>query len=143
MPVAYIDIPSGLTSKAKAQLTKELGESLHEAYPIPDTRIYLREFTAENTSLDSVPGAPFRPICDYVVPPGLPLEGKRKLIDRFNSAINRAMDLREEVVTLPSGKRVTTRWVLHFVREVPLDLAAFDNLMAFENPMVMEFVPKH
>ena len=77
MPVAYIDIPSGLTSQAKAQLTKELGESLHEAYPIPDTRIYLREFTVENTSLDSVPGASFRPICDYVVPPGLPLEGKQ------------------------------------------------------------------
>ena len=57
MPVAYIDIPSGLTSKAKAQLTKEAGDCLHEAYPIPDTRIYLREFIAENTSLDSQPGA--------------------------------------------------------------------------------------
>jgi len=143
MPVAYIDIPSGLTSKAKAQLTKEAGDCLHEAYPIPDTRIYLREFIAENTSLDSQPGAAFRPICDYVVPPGLPLEGKRKLIAGFNSAINRAMDLREDVVTLPSGERVTTRWVLHWIREVPLDVAAFDNLMAFENPMVMEFVPKH
>jgi hypothetical protein len=53
------------------------------------------------------------------------------------------MELREDVVTLPSGKRLTTRWVLHFIREVPLDVAAFDNLMAFENPMVMEFVPKH
>ena len=31
MPVAYIDIPSGLTSTAKAQLTKELGESLHDS----------------------------------------------------------------------------------------------------------------
>jgi phenylpyruvate tautomerase PptA (4-oxalocrotonate tautomerase family) len=143
MPVAYVDIPSGLTSTAKAQLTKELAEILHEALPIPDTRIYLREFTAENTSLDGVPGAPFRVICDYVVPPALSLEGKRKLIAGFNSAINRAMDLREDVVTLPSGKRVTTRWVLHWIREVPLDLAAFDNLMAFENPMVMEFVPKH
>ena len=30
-----------------------------------------------------------------------------------------------------------TRWVLHSIREVPLDVAAFDNLMAFENPMVV------
>jgi hypothetical protein len=36
------------------------------------------------------------------------------------------MELREDVVTLPSGKRLTTRWVLHFIREVPLDVAAFD-----------------
>src|SRR5262249_102840 len=108
-----------------------------------DTRIYLREFTAENTSLDSVPGASFRPICDYVVPPGLPLEGKRKLIERFNSAINRAMDLREDFVALPIGKRVTTCVWLQSIRECPVGLAAFGTLMAFETPMVMEFVPKH
>jgi hypothetical protein len=41
-------------------------------------------------------------------------------------------------VSLPSGKRVSTRWVLSFFREVPLELAALDELMAFENPMVTE-----
>jgi class 3 adenylate cyclase len=52
--------------------------------------------------------------------------------------IARACDLRAEVVPLPSGKRVTTRWVLSFFREVPLEQAALDDLMAFENPMVLE-----
>ena len=37
MPAAYIDIPSGITSGTKAQLVKEVAESLHDAYPIPDT----------------------------------------------------------------------------------------------------------
>ena len=35
---------------------------------------------------------------------------------------------------------MSTRWVLSFFREVPLDLAALDDLMAFENPMVTESV---
>jgi phenylpyruvate tautomerase PptA (4-oxalocrotonate tautomerase family) len=140
MPVAYIDIPSGLTSSAKAQLVREVAESIHNAYPIPDTRVFLREFAAEQTSIDGVLAAPFRPICDFIVPPGLPADGKRILVSRVSSAIVRACDPREEVVPLPSGKRVSTRWVLSFFREVPLEQAALDDLMAFENPMVLESV---
>jgi phenylpyruvate tautomerase PptA (4-oxalocrotonate tautomerase family) len=138
MPVAYIDVPAGLTSSAKAQLVKDVAESIHHAYPIPDTRVFLREWTAEQTSIDGVLGAAFRPICDFIVPPGLPADGKRTLVSRVSSAIARACDLRAEVVPLPSGKRVTTRWVLSFFREVPLEQAALDDLMAFENPMVLE-----
>jgi hypothetical protein len=37
-----------------------------------------------------------------------------------------------------SGKKVGTRWVLSFFTEVPLEQAALDDLMAFENPMVVE-----
>jgi phenylpyruvate tautomerase PptA (4-oxalocrotonate tautomerase family) len=138
MPVACIDIPSGLTSHTKSQLVKEVAESVHDAYPIPDTRVFLREWTAEQTSIDGVLAAPFRPVCEFIVPPGLPADGKRTLVSRVTSAIARACDLRGEVVSLPSGKRVTTRWVLSFFREVPLELAALDDLMAFENPMVLE-----
>jgi hypothetical protein len=56
------------------------------------------------------------------------------------AAVARACGLRTDVVPLPSGKRVSTRWVLSFFREVPLELAALDDLMAFENPMVVESV---
>jgi phenylpyruvate tautomerase PptA (4-oxalocrotonate tautomerase family) len=140
MPVAYIDIPSGLTSNTKAQLVKEVAESLHNAYPIPDTRVFLREWTTEQTSIDGVLAAPFRPVCDFIVPPGLPADGKRILISRVTAAVARACDLRAEVVLLPSGNRVSTRWVLSFFREVALDLAALDDLMAFENPMVLDSV---
>jgi phenylpyruvate tautomerase PptA (4-oxalocrotonate tautomerase family) len=138
MPVAYIDIPSGLTSSSKVQLMKEVSESLHDAYPIPDTRVYLREFTAEHTSIDGVIGATFRPICNFIVPPGLPVGGKRTLVSRVTAAVGRACDLRADVVPLPSGTRVSTRWVLSFFHEVPLERAALDELMALENPMVIE-----
>jgi hypothetical protein len=45
-----------------------------------------------------------------------------------------------EAVPLPSGEQVSTRWVLSFFFEVPLEQAALDDLMAFENPMVLESV---
>ena len=58
------------------------------------------------------------------------------LVSRVSAAVGRACDLDAEVVSLPSGKQVSTRWVLSFFFEVPLEQAALDDLMAFENPMV-------
>jgi hypothetical protein len=136
MPVAIIDIPSGLKSRAKEQLHKDVAEIMHDAYQIPDNRVYLREWAAEHTSFDGVVGAPFRPICHYIVPPILTDESRRTLVSRVSSAVNKACDLRTEVVKLPSGEEVSTQWLLQFFFEVPLEQAALDDLMASENPMV-------
>jgi hypothetical protein len=136
MPVAIIDIPSGLKSSAKEQLHKDVAEIMHDAYQIPDNRVYLREWAAEHTSFDGVVGAPFRPICHYIVPPILTDESRRTLVSRVSSAVNKACDLRTEVVKLPSGEEVSTQWLLQFFFEVPLEQAALDDLMASENPMV-------
>jgi phenylpyruvate tautomerase PptA (4-oxalocrotonate tautomerase family) len=114
MPVAYIDIPSGLSSSAKAQLVNDVAESILHAYPIPDTRVFLREWTPDQTSIDGALAAPFRPVCDFVVPPGLPADGKRMLVSRVSSAVAQACGLSAEVVPLPSGKRVNTRWCCRF-----------------------------
>jgi hypothetical protein len=136
MPVAIIDIPSGLKSSAKEQLHKDVAEIMHDAYQIPDNRVYLREWAAEHTSFDGVVGAPFRPICHYIVPPILTDESRLTLVSRVSSAVNKACDLRTEVVKLPSGEEVSTQWLLQFFFEVPLEQAALDDLMASENPMV-------
>jgi phenylpyruvate tautomerase PptA (4-oxalocrotonate tautomerase family) len=136
MPVVIIDIPSGLKSSAKAQLHKEAAESMHHAYQIPDNRVFLREWAAEHTSFDGVIGAAFRPICHYIVPPILTVESRQTLVSSVSSAVARACNLRTEVVKLPSGEEVSTQWVLSFFFEVPLEQAALDDLMAFENPMV-------
>ena len=137
MPVAYIDLPSGLPTPSKRLLISSIAEAIHAAYNIADTRVFLREWTAEQTSVDGVLGA-HRPICTFVVPPGLPLEAKRGLVRRVTSALTEACDLPREEVPLPSGKRVATRWVLCFFTELNLEQAALDELMAFENPMVLE-----
>src|SRR5262247_663690 len=138
MPVAYVDLPSGVRVDIKKKPVKELFESLHHAYMIPDNRVYLREWSAEQISIDGELGRPMRPICTFVVPPGLPVEAKRQLVDRVSSAIAEACDLPRENVLLPSGTKLSTRWVLGFFSEYPLDQASLDNLMALENPMVLE-----
>src|SRR5262245_5088136 len=78
MPTAYIDLPSGLRADAKKKLLKEVAEFIHDAYRIPDTRVLLREWTPEQISIDGELGRPMRPICIFVVPPGLPDEGNRR-----------------------------------------------------------------
>jgi phenylpyruvate tautomerase PptA (4-oxalocrotonate tautomerase family) len=138
MPVAYIDLPSGLQIDTKKKLVKDVANSIHHAYMIPDTRVFLREWATEQMSIDGRLGAPMRPICEFAVPPGLPVEGKRELIRRVSTAIAEACNLQIEEVPLPSGKKVSTYWVLAFFSEYPLEKAALDDLMAFENPMVLE-----
>jgi phenylpyruvate tautomerase PptA (4-oxalocrotonate tautomerase family) len=138
MPVAYLDLPSGLGVDIKKRLVKEVAEFIHHAYMIPDTRVFLREWSAEQISIDGELGHPMRPICNFLVPPGLPVEAKRQLVSQVSSAIAEACNLPRENVPLPSGKKVSTRWVLGFFSEYPLDQASLDDLIASENPMVLE-----
>jgi phenylpyruvate tautomerase PptA (4-oxalocrotonate tautomerase family) len=138
MPVAYLDVPSGLAVDVKKKLVTEVTDSLHQAYKIPDNRVFLREWTAEQVGIDGELGRPMRTICTFVVPPGLPVEGKRELVKSVSSAMVEACDPPREEVSLPSGKKVTTSWVLGFFSEYPLDQAALDDIMALENPMVLE-----
>jgi hypothetical protein len=105
---------------------------------IPDTRVFLREWPAEQTSVDGELARPMRPVCIFAVPPGLPVEAKRQLVKRVSSAIAETCNLPREDVPLPSGKKVSTRWVLGFFSEYPLDQASLDDLIASENPMVLE-----
>ena len=138
MPVASIDIPPGLTIDAKKKLVTEVTAAIDRAYRIPDDRVFLREWPAEQIGVDGQLGVPMRPICHFLVPPGLPVEGKRQLVRRVSAAIAEACSLPTEEVPLPSGKKVSTRWVLAFFEEYPLERAALDDMMAFENPMVLE-----
>jgi phenylpyruvate tautomerase PptA (4-oxalocrotonate tautomerase family) len=138
MPIAYVDVPPGLGTEKKAKLMKKITDFLHHAYLIPDNRIFLREWSADQYSIDSEIGASFRPIVTFVVPPGLPIEGKRQLVRGVYSAIAEAYNLPQYDVPLPSGKVVSTNWVLGFFSEYPLDRAALDDVMALDNPMVLE-----
>lgn len=137
MPIAYIDLRAGLPVPTKQLLVGNVAAAIDAAYHIADTRVFLREWPAEQSSVDGVLGR-LRPICSFVVPPGLPLEAKRGLIRRVSSALSEACGLAREEVPLPSGKRVHTRWVLCFFNEMTLEQASLDELMAFENPMVLE-----
>ena len=144
MPVAYLDIPVGVNDGAKRKIFTELYEAIHQAWPIPDTRVLIREWPDEAVSQDGrIERVPMRPICTLAVPPGLELGAKRTLIRQISTAIGEACGRDVEEIILPSGTRIYNNWVLTFFWELPLDKVALGDLLATENPLVLENLPPH
>jgi phenylpyruvate tautomerase PptA (4-oxalocrotonate tautomerase family) len=48
MPVVFIEAPPGIRPDAKKRLVERTTAALNEAYPIPDVRIFLREYPLKN-----------------------------------------------------------------------------------------------
>src|SRR5215471_6307591 len=97
MPVAYIDIPTGANDGAKKKIFSEMYEAIHEAWPIPDTRVLLREWSDEAVSQDGrMELVPMRPICTLVVPPGLDAGAKRRLIRKISDTVGEALGRQAE-----------------------------------------------
>ena len=91
MPVFTIEAPTGAGPEAKQQMMTAIHEALEEAYPIPDTRGWLREYPTENVSQDGrVQAEPVRPVCSLEVPELASLDAKRKLVQKIEAAIGGA-----------------------------------------------------
>ena len=52
MPVLFIEAPQGIRPEAKRKMVEKLTTAIDEAYHIGDTLIFLREYPAENVSMD-------------------------------------------------------------------------------------------
>src|SRR5262245_58925766 len=141
MPVAYVDIPAGVNDGAK-KIFQELYEEIHEAWPIPDTRVLIREWPNEAVSQDGrIENVPMRPICTLAVPPGLEHDAKQRLVRQISNTIGEACGREVEEIRLPSGTKIYNNWVLTFFWELPLDKVALGDLIATENPLVLENLP--
>src|SRR5215472_15839865 len=104
MPVAYIDIPTGVNDGAKKKIFKEMYEAIHQAWPIPDTRVLIREWANEAVSQDGrIENVPMRRICTLAGPPGLELEAKQRLVRKIRNTLGQASGREIEQITLPSG----------------------------------------
>jgi phenylpyruvate tautomerase PptA (4-oxalocrotonate tautomerase family) len=91
MPVFTVDVPEGAPPAAKQKMLKEITEALDEAYRVPDTRGWLREYPVENASQDGrVSAEPVRPVCSLETPQLFKLDTKRKLVQKIESAITGA-----------------------------------------------------
>jgi hypothetical protein len=142
MPVAYIDIPTGVNDGAKKKIFTEMYEAIHAAWPIPDTRVLIREWPDEAVSQDGrIELVPMRPICTLAVPPGLELGAKRRLIKQVSNTIGEACGRDVEEIRLPSGTKIYNNWVLTFFWDLPLDHVGLGDLIAAENPLVLESLP--
>jgi hypothetical protein len=142
MPVAFVDVPTGVNDGAKKKIFEEMYEAIHEAWPIPDTRVLIREWPDEAVSQDGrIELTPMRPICTLAVPPGLELEAKHRLVRKISTTIGSACGREVEEIRLPSGTTIYNNWVLTFFWELPLDKVALGDLIANENPLVLENLP--
>ena len=52
MPLLFIEAPPGIRPEAKRRMVQKLTAAIDEAYHIGDTLIFLREYPAENVSMD-------------------------------------------------------------------------------------------
>jgi hypothetical protein len=142
MPVAYVDIPAGVNDGAKKKIFQELYEEIHQAWPIPDTRVLIREWPNEAVSQDGrIENVPMRPICTLAVPPDLEHDAKQKLVRQISNTIGEACGREIEEIHLASGTKIYNNWVLTFFWELPLDKVALGDLIATENPLVLESLP--
>jgi hypothetical protein len=104
MPVAYVDIPTGVSDSGKTKILNEIYGAVHEAWPIPDTRVLIREWPSEAVSQDGrIEDMPMRPICTVAAPPDLDLDAKHRLIRRISETIGEACSREVEEIHLPSG----------------------------------------
>jgi len=55
MPVLFIEAPSGIRQEAKKKMVEKITAAIDEAYHIGETLIFLREYPAENVSMDGRP----------------------------------------------------------------------------------------
>ena len=142
MPVAYVDIPASVNDGAKKKIFQELYEEIHQAWPIPDTRVLIREWPNQAVSQDGrIENEPMRPICTLAVPPDLEHDAKQRLVRQISNTIGEACGREDEEIRLPSGTKIHNNWVLTFFWELPLDKVALGDLIATENPLVLENLP--
>jgi hypothetical protein len=104
MPVAYVDIPAGMNDGAKKKIFRELYEEIHQAWPIPDTRVLIREWPNEAVSQDGrIEDVPMRPICTLAVPPDLEHDAKKRLVRQISNTVGEACGREVEEIHLPRG----------------------------------------
>jgi phenylpyruvate tautomerase PptA (4-oxalocrotonate tautomerase family) len=128
MPVCLIEAPIGIRADAKKRLVERITAALDDVYPIPDVRIFLREYPLENVAQDGrLQSEPVGPVC-FIEAPRLPsIDAKRKMIEGINAALADAYD-----------GIANTREVLILHNEYPLENAGWAGRLQSETPEVVD-----
>lgn len=130
MPVFTIDVPHGVSPDAKRTMMKAITDALHEAWPIPDTRGWLREYSADNVSQDGrIDAEPVRPVCSLEAPELSSLEAKRMVVQKIESAITAAY-----------AGLANTAEVLVLINHYPLADVGWHAALQSDNPEIVEAI---
>ena len=132
MPTILIEAPTGIRADAKQRLMEKTTAALDEAYHIPDVRIFLREYQADNVAQDGrLQSEPVRPVCFIEAPQLRSLDARRKLIEQINAAVAEAYE-----------GIANTREILILHNEYPLENAGWAGRLQSDNPEVLEAIKK-
>jgi phenylpyruvate tautomerase PptA (4-oxalocrotonate tautomerase family) len=128
MPVCLIDAPAGIRAEAKKRLMEKATAALDEAYHVPDVRIFLREYPAENVAQDGRLNAePVRPVCFIEAPQLRSIDARRTMARKINAAIAEAYE-----------GIANTRETLILHNEYPLENAGWGGRLQSDNPEIVE-----
>jgi len=132
MPTIFIEAPTGIRGDAKKRLVEKATAALDEAYHIPDVRVFLREYKAENVGQDGrLQSEPVRPVCFIEAPQLRSLDARRKLTEKINAAVAEAYE-----------GIANTRETLIFHNEYPLENTGWAGRLQSDNPEIVEAMKK-
>ena len=128
MPICFLEVPTGIHPDAKKKLVQKFTTALNETWPIPDVRIFFREYRAEDVAQDGhFQSEPMRPICFLEVPLLRSLDVKRKLSQALQAALAEAYE----------GIANTSEFNI-FYNFYPLENVAWGGRLQSDNPQAVE-----
>ena len=130
MPQFFIEAPAGIRPEAKRTMMQEITAAIDAAYHIPDVRIWLREYQAENVAQDGRIGAEsVRPVCFLEAPVLNDVDARRDMSNKIQDSIRIAYkDL------------ANTDETLILMNLYPLENAGFAGRLQSDNPDIVSAV---
>ncbi|WP_329049118.1 hypothetical protein OG738_40850 [Amycolatopsis sp. NBC_01488] len=130
MPQFFVEAPAGIRPEAKQTMMRDITAAIDEAYRIPDVRIWLREYPADNVAQDGRAGAePIRPLCFLEAPELHSVDARRTLSNKIHAAVHEAYD-----------GLANTAETLILMNFYPLENAGFAGRMQSDNPQIVAAV---
>ncbi|MDT7738403.1 MAG: hypothetical protein QOK09_1772 [Mycobacterium sp.] len=128
MPQFFFEAPKGIRDDAKRTMMRDITAAIDEAYHIPDVRIWLREYQADNVAQDGRLGAEaIRPVCFLEAPELSSLDAKRKMAEKILTAVGQAYD-----------GIANTAETLILMNHYPLENAGFAGRLQSDDPQLVE-----
>ena len=130
MPLLFLEAPTGLSRSAKSEMMAGLTEAVDKTYRFPDTRVFLREYEAENVCQDGRVGADaVRPVAFLEAPELASTDAKRAMVIELQAVIARFYaDLADVEQTLV------------LINQYPLENVGWLNQLQSDNSMIVQAV---
>ncbi len=127
MPICFIEAPTGIQNDAKKKMFETVTAVLDQAWHIPDVRVFLREYAAQNVAQDGRLTELLRPVCFLNVPLLRSIEARRTVIEKMHAAIAAAYE-----------GIANTRDTMIFLNLYPLEEVGWVGTLQSDKPEIVE-----